>query len=771
MSCTELTTRRLRVWWAEAFRLMSTRYFWITLALIPLLHLLLCRLGVTQELYSAEMRDYVPLSAYTAATEYYQSLPTEERVPAMRDAQADWRMLNTLEFLPESFENRYADVDKAALLARYQSGELVMFTDDRYYKEIQLYTKLMADFHDQADYDSYLHDIQSAAQNLSVVSLFANENSFINRNILRTAADYAILNTVEIQTGGMLGVKSATGFIGSELLFLTALLLFCMNMVTREKNMLTLLRTTQQGRLRFLGAKIALTLGYTLLLNVLITGSGLFFGHATQGLGDLSRSLQSVYFTAPSHIAVGQYLLGVFLLRCAVFAALGMLILLLCFFRRSVVSAVGALAAVLGISAIVHAVIPSYSYLNIFKYVNFFYALQPMRFFTQYVNLNIFGYPVALLAVALPTFGIISAVCVFLTIRLYTQNNAVGTGPVVRVITSCVHAAARLKDRLFKRKAAYSARIFTQEVWRLFIGQMMLVCMLCLMVFQCWRLYQSPIHIYRTETLFRSMIEQARQQADPLAWAQTQWEELSGDSGAQRDAAWELVERLAYLQERAEVYETEGTLLFDSGYKALVEDWSTDRSVICALVLMFGILLCMISLNEHDIGALTSVTLHGRHKLRIKKLQLLLLASTIVWLIAYLPDFIQVWRGYGLPFMGAAAFSVPSLANIRYLSLAGYLLCLYATRLLTAICIGFAVYRLGKRGMLFAVAAVLPVVIIPLILRAFSFRVFSYYPLTLLLTGNELLNRSDVWAIATPTVLLFVVGGVLAGQRFVRKSR
>ena|GEM_PF-6751136 len=220
--------------------------------------------------------------------------------------------------------------------------------------------------------------------------------------------------------------------------------------------------------------------------------------------------------------------------------------------------------------------------------------------------------------------------------------------------------------------------------------------MVLLLAFQCWRLAQSPVHMYRAEALFRNMILQAQQEEDLMAFALAQ--EQARENDAQQEAARNLIQRLEYLDMQETETGVVGALLFDNGYQEFVANEGVDRSVICALVLSIGLLLCVTLLNEHDIRKLLYTTLHGRQRLHFTKMLLLVITVVVVCFVAYVPDFIQIWHGYGMEQMRTVAFSMPLLANIYHLSLAGYLLCLYATRLLMAIGIGLLFYQLGQKA-------------------------------------------------------------------------
>lgn len=263
-----------------------------------------------------------------------------------------------------------------------------------------------------AEYPGYLERVAEQAGKLQATGLFgARRNTFVYRNIVKTAADFAACSGLEVSLGNDRAVEDWLSFSLADWGMLAAVLLLVMAFQEeRGKGLRAIVRACPGGRSRLQGVRLVVLAGYcagfTLLLYALPLALSLMLDG---GWGDLARPVQSLaqFQACTARLSIAGFLLLFLLVRAASAYLLGVLLWFLLSFLEQVQLCWLFTAAGLGAEYLLYTLIPPQSLFSPLRYLNVFSYVFPAQLYTQYENINFFSFPVghrplllALLAVA-----------------------------------------------------------------------------------------------------------------------------------------------------------------------------------------------------------------------------------------------------------------------------------------------------------------------------------------------------------------------------------
>ncbi len=594
----------------------------------------------------------------------------------------------------------YVSTTETADIA-YEEWELDQYTGHPM-SELALYAIFITDRDNALNYTGYLDSVMETAENLSSGSIFATEEGFSRRNIEKTAVDYEKLYSVTPVWDEPLGMDMVINGFGVDWLGLLGLILFASALVMSEKPSIILVNSTMLGRKPLLSSKVIVSMGFAVVLSLILTLANIVTAGLYYGLGDLSRPIQSVETSAPFILSAGETLASVFALRCMMYLFWGLLLLLICRKAANTVTVFFSAAALLGVGALLNTVITPYSYMNVFKYVNPYTLLSPGSLLTDYINLNIFGKPVQILGF---TIALVIAVILLIFVMLYLRHSG------GRKTYSSSPKSSRITQRLHKPRIK-SVRLFTHENWRLYIGSRVWIVFACLIVFQVLRAELIRPRLLPEEGEYRSIIEhlQTLPNEQRSEWLETELSRLSGASGPWMSAANRVAERLRYLETQPG-----SELVYDTGWLTVTGTPDNGENLINALILSLGLLLITVQVREQVFGSVVRATKRGHGALTRMKLLTVFGAATLIFIIAYLPALWRVLGNFGLNMPNAASYSIPDFSGSTqplWLLLAGF----YLIRLLAAYAVCVCVYALSRFGTVLALSVGLLLFVFPMVL-------------------------------------------------------
>ncbi len=382
----------------ELKKLISNRSFLLYVLLLMALNLFLLwfftrpnQFNPPQSAYSEIMYDMRQMNMEQKEEFLLEKLEYSEAMYMLENLY-----LQEMNTLPEYYEDEKAD--NAELIdeygSEYTNGAVVEYTDS-IRSEFAFVNEIYKEFRQVAQYEQFLNDIDDAGNTLAAISIFADEDSYDHKNIVTTQQAYQDMRGVEIDYQPQKGVVTATTFIATDVLLFFAMILISFTLIQQEKQsgVFRLIRSTPNGRGATALAKFGALAVSLLGVVALLYGTNLLFCEIVFGLGDLSRSVQSVpeLMRSTLRLDVGQYLAAFTAAKWVAALVCGLGILLSMLVAKDMSGSIALSFVIPLIFLALWVVILPTSTLNFFRYANVIGYLQTSEILGSYRNLHWFG--------------------------------------------------------------------------------------------------------------------------------------------------------------------------------------------------------------------------------------------------------------------------------------------------------------------------------------------------------------------------------------------
>ena len=571
-----------------------------------------------------------------------------------------------------------------------------------------------------SDYPDWLDSIQKNKDSMLSFSIFSDPDSFSGRNILKTAGEFEKLQGVKLTLGENGAVDALLSFSLTDYFLLTLLMIIAVSFLEeRKKGLWNVVHAAPGGRLRLAIKRTAILFCTSVFGVLLLYGTNLMIGFSVYGGYDsLNRSVQSVELLGglPQLSTIGAFLSGWFLLRIGAAFFISLLLWLLLTAIHNVKYTIIITGGVLALEYSLYTFLPVQSSFNLFKYFNLFTYISMSDLYTNYLNIDLFGYP----------FGI----CRISQLALPMLCVLLGTACIV---INCCKKPAAGKD-LFGRFAVKlnsitdrflgRLRLFGFEAYKSMWIQKGIIVIALLIYLAMQLSYTAPVPVsnaaegaarqYTAElageitedTLNRiehiqSELNQtiADYKAAEIAYENGEMEYPQFDVYAReasvaqtKSEGLDMVrDRVEQLQEQAQEKGFTPYLIaeapFESVYGKTAE--SNRQSAAMLSLLILGLLLagCITYEKQSGITGLTASTVKGRGVLLTRKILLAAGCATLVWAVVYgleLRAFLMICDTKTL---SASAENLVLLSNLTLsCKISTALIFLYGFRLLTLFC-------------------------------------------------------------------------------------
>ena len=284
-----------------------------------------------------------------------------------------------------------------------------------------------------SSYEEYLKRVQDQAYKMQASSIFnANQNSFTYRNIIKTAEDFADCTATDIRLGNDRAIQDWLTFSLADWLYLAVILLLVMSFLEeRKKGLAAIVRTCSAGRGKLQTSRLLVLLtfcaGMTLLLYYLPLGLSLFVDGGWQ---DWSRPIQSLaeFQKCTVQMSIAEFLIQFFFVKTICGFLLGILIwFALSFLARPQMCWLVTVAGLV-LEYLLYTLIPAQSIFSPLREINVFSYVFTSELYTQYTNINFFGFPIGrstlLLGLLICVTAVLSAVTILILTRRYPFGNS-----------------------------------------------------------------------------------------------------------------------------------------------------------------------------------------------------------------------------------------------------------------------------------------------------------------------------------------------------------
>ncbi len=670
----------------------------------------------------------------------------------------------------------------------YAQGAELRYTDSLQ-GEFSFLSAIDREYRQVAGYEQFLADIDEAGANLSSISIFADVDSYDNKNIQSTREMYRGMSGTEIDYLPQKGITTATSFIATDIVLIFAMVLISFALIQREKEMglLRLIRCTAAGRTKTALAKL-IALSVTLFgVVVILYGSNLIFCEFAFGIGDLTRTVQSVPDLMRSTLSlnVAQYLLAFMATKWVAALICGIWILLAMLIANRLITGVVLSLILPAVFYLIRQAIPATSVYNVFRYANPISYLQTDEILGSYRNLHWFGGVISMVVVEVCSAFIFSAIILAFYFLLFRYGQFAGMGQ------SMLYLPRLKKFRL--------TTVFKTE-WRkvLFLNGG-LVVIIAVIAFEVYQTVTFTQYLDVEETIYKNYMQTLNGpldeekgeflMAEEVRFAEIEKLEKDLRYGVIGEQQFNMALSTNYMMyEEYKVFTARimpkvnyiqanpgAQFLYDSGYRMLFgindagEFGDTFESTVVAVIMTVVILGGYFSIERiSGVRRILYSTPLGREQTVKTKLINSVVICFIITAITTIPLIVKTAKTYGLDGLLAPAKSmpefsaVPAIFSILSLIIFSFLIRLVATAFVAAVTLTLSQYN---DSYITVVMINLTVFLLPLILMFIGLDFVSWvtiYPqfnLTQLITTGFLAGIVPIFFAAVMGYATFVLCG------------
>lgn len=635
-------------------------------------------------------------------------------------------------------------------------------------KYSQAYAELQEQLQYLIDYPGYLAQIQTQAETQSQTTIFGDPNSFSYRNLQKTAGEFRTIQDVTVEMGNNRGMESWIAFDLADYLYVVVLIVFVLAFLEeRKKGLWSTIRSCQKGRMHLGWVRVGILFVVCAIYTLLLYGINLVLALELEGGWEgLGRSLQSLmsFKTCPIPISIGGWIVQYLLVKVASGFLIGVLLWCVLGWISNIQFSVTVLAAILIVEYVLFATLPVQSILNPLKYFNLFSYIQTSKLYTQYLNIDLFGYPFGIRTLALWALPFLLAL--FLFGALWVQRNRYPAGNR-DWLSKFAHLVNRVLD-LGRRHLSIGG----METYKTLLLEWSILLLVVLYVFAGdlqYYTYQSDSGAY--DMWYEAYLRDAEGPADStmddyLANARA----LADPNDGQLQSALDQLEaRVQELRQRAEEGGYEPWLLQQEPYRNLYGDWPQEVQRRNATLAMIVVALCSVGLVAYERQAgvvymLRSVK-RGRRGIFRRKTVLAVLLAVAVSAILYGHEILRFLEEYQPSVLAAPVQNLDFLQDFPLkLSISGYMALTYGLRTCMLILTAFVAMFIGSRAnrMEGAYMLVLGILGVPALLLILGLDVFGWVSPAILISTSQLLNLTASQPLAILPWILWAAAGGLA---------
>ena len=653
-------------------------------------------------------------------------------------------------------------------------------------------------------YDDWLNSIQRNKENMQMFSLFETD-SFSGRNIIRTADEFEKLRGVQLALGADGAVNSFMSFALTDYFMIAVLLMIVMSFFEERKAGLSgIIHTSPRGRTYLALQRITILFGVSFGGVLLLYGSDLAVGFSIYGgIDDLSRAVQSVQILGklPVLCSVGSFLIYYLILRVLASFFIGLLFWLLLSAVSNVKYSIIIAAVILAVEYSLYTFLPVQSVWNGLKYFNLFTYISLSDLYTNYLNVNLFGFPFGIRNISqfalIPMCICLAAACVFIYCKkkpadgkdIFEKIAYHIRGMTDKVLCRFGLLGTEMYKTLWIQKGIVIIALFVYAVFGLSFSANIPLNSAAEVAAQKYIAELSGEINDETFSKIDFIAEQLDKAISDYETAKNDFENsiitksqlniFARDEAAARSSK----EGLDRVRAHTNELKTNGSdkgftpwlideTPFESVYGTAAQNNQRRAAIIAVLALTLLLGGCMAYEKRSNMTYLSSSTFRGRGVLLSRKILLSVIISSAVWAVAYGRELYVLITKFDIREWDIAVQNLSMLSEFPiHCSIRGFLIILYAYRLLVIICGAMIVLLISSlvKRMELAYVAACGVMLLPSVLYAYMgvrlLKPLAYIVgvegMPLLLDENGGVSQLMLWG-----VVLIVIAGVTGAYMF-----
>lgn len=538
--------------------------------------------------------------------------------------------------------------------------------------------RLMAQAEHLRDYGRYLDQVQEQSEKMQLSSLFNdNRQSFVYRNILKTAEDFADCSAEGVSLGNDRAVQDWLAFSWADWAFLAAILLLVMSFLEeRKRGLSAIIRSCPAGRGKLQGSRLLILLLYSAGMTLLLYYLPLILSLCLDGgWSGLLRPIQSLaeFRKCTARMTISAFLVQFFFVKTACGLLLGVLVwFVLSFLARPQMGWL-ATAAGLAVEYLLYILIPAQSIFSPLREINVFSYVFTGGLYTQYTNINFCGFPVGRRTLLLGLLAAAAAVLSAATVLILTRRFPFGNRDL---LGRWVIRWNRAGDAIRKRLGLYGF-----EVYKLvFLGTGGLFLLLGILMTQnlsCG----TRAYFGKNDGLYLQYLSEiqgpvTQSTYDYLADAHAALENSEMDTQEYEEILNRLEAAIANLEDGAWlVYESS----FMNCYGAKSSETQRENALLAYILLTACLSPLYACEQSGDIRKVLRSTSGGREKLFRAKYAVALTVTAFVWLRVFGEEWRLSANYIGETILAAPCSSIELVKNYP-MTVGGFLILLYLSK-------------------------------------------------------------------------------------------
>lgn len=671
---------------------------------------ILCFVNIGIFAYVQNLDTTIPPSSYHQLQTDLASIPNHQRYEYIKTEYEKYQGFLTIEqlttlrlnvqdnqYMIDSILSDFPDVEeKYGKL--YKENHQPVYTKDLESEALFL-ENILNEFQKLHDYPSYIENIQAKAHMISQISIFHKENSIEEKNIQKTANDYQSRINTPITYECEKGISSILSFPITSLMIILAMMVIASSLTIdeKEKKLFSIIKITPKGQYQTMFAKCVVMFLIIGVITICMMVSELLYASYIYGLGNLSRSVQSLaqFYQCPYSLTVIEFI-GLFIfIKWLAACLIGTLMLLCAIVFKNKITTMVLMIFIMAIEYGLYLTISPLDSLYLLKYFNLFSILQTDTFFQIYRNIDVFHQLISLQAL---TF--IGLVCLLL---------------IMVVLTTMTYHYKRnmriqnIEIKNFKHFSFPSLSLFQQECYKIFfIQKVFILCLLCIVV-QCYQYHYVPIYQDSEEIIYQQYMKELE---GPLTNEKEQWllklrkhyDNLNQQSSliSQKEKKGLISHSLAITLQQEISQQQIGEQSFQKVFQQYLDiqknpqkqfvypmayqqyfietTWTFMPTLLLCLFLLMSMSHVMSYEYQNHANLVTQLTLKGRKPVLKIKLGLSLLIGFIFLVMTMFPSLFLLQQKYGFASLSASATSIqdfaifPSWISIGMICLASFVL-------------------------------------------------------------------------------------------------
>lgn len=648
------------------------------------------------------------------------------------------------------------------------------------------------------EYPAYIEGVLEQADSMNTISIFSDTGSFSNANLSKTKKDYIGLQEVHPVLFWSEYITRFLDFIPMHGLALLAGIIMVFVLLDEKKiGLRSMVFSTINGRGKLVEAKVcALFLGAGVIV-VLFYGTGFIESsmlYSGNFLSDIAYPIQSVqkFKDFTWNISIGEFCVIYLLYRWLVLFMLMLIIWTTLFVIDNPILGFG----IMGVTGVVEYVlvkmIETNSPAQWFRYMNLWYLYIDKTVFTEYKNFSFFGQPLGknyvLGITCLLILGLFCMSAYLAGVKKYPCTSKVGGWNAW--ISQIREKIERVYGRYTEKKTITGMEIhkilFLQKGWLVLI-------LLCLFFVEqrdftkVNRTAQQEMYYNFMERNEGTPDKDAQKEIDKLEetvskitqeyeQAERDYEEGKIDLAVlieytNRYVAFEqdrvfleqVKSQTAYLEQLKQENNIDGWYvnqysyihLLDNGNKGMIED---------VLFFMGVVLLCSgVFAFEKKCGTKETIkgTVNGRKKLFARKMMVITVLTSLLFLFRTILELLCVWQVYGLSGLDAPVQSISCLSFIGIsCNIGTFLIYLYLIKLLVMLAVVCFVCMFSVRWTQKITIGLSVLACIPSVLYLAGLSICKYFSVFTMLNINQYLLQIKNVGITVMMCFIFIAIGM-----------